>query len=196
MPHHEANLPSTDPATWVDRYGDYLYRYAFFKTGDSTIAEDLVQEAFLAALKARKTFRSRSAVKTWLTAILRHKLMDYYRKKYRRRETSGADHVAVTPAPQFDGRGRWRIQPGHWVIDPAQHYEQKEFMVTFFQCVSDLPQRHARAFVMRDYGRYLGSDNSAMGDWVRLAPETRQRIKVSLQSAQMDPPDPDLTENS
>lgn len=150
MPHHDANLPSTDPATWVDRYGDYLYRYAFFKTGDAGVAEDLVQEAFLAALKARKDFRSRSAVKTWLTAILKHKLMDYYRKKYRRQETDGAETVAITPDPQFNRQGRWQIKPGNWVIDPAKHYEQKEFMEAFFKCVGDLPQRHARAFVMRE----------------------------------------------
>ena len=150
MAHHDANLPSSDPATWVDRYGDYLYRYAFFKTGDRAIAEDLVQEAFVAALDSRKSFRSRSAVKTWLTAILRHKLMDYYRKKYRRQETPGADTMAATADPQFDGRGHWRVQPGSWLIDPAEHYAQKEFMVTFFQCVEKLPQRHARAFVMRE----------------------------------------------
>ena len=87
---------------------------------------------------------------TWLTAILRHKLMDYYRKKYRRQETPGADTMAATADPQFDGRGHWRVQPGSWLIDPAEHYAQKEFMVTFFQCVEKLPQRHARAFVMRE----------------------------------------------
>jgi len=150
MPHNDANRLSDDPGTWVDHYGDYLYGYALIKTGDPTVAEDLVQEALLAALKARKDFKKRSAVKTWLTAILKHKLMDYYRKKYRNRETESVDTVAATPDPQFNRRGQWQVKPGNWIIDPAEHYEQKEFMQVFLKCVDDLPPRQARAFTMRE----------------------------------------------
>ena len=75
-PAENSNL---NPETWVDRYGDYLYRFAVARVKDATIAEDLVQETFLAALRGRKNFRSRSAVQTWLTAILKHKIeFSYY----------------------------------------------------------------------------------------------------------------------
>ena len=150
MPQPDANLPSTDPATWVDRYGDYLYRYAFFKTGDARVAEDLVQEAFLAALKGHKDFRSQSSVKTWLTAILNHKLMDHFRQKYRRPQNDVRDAENLAADADFNGLGHWRIKPGNWVIDPATHYEQKEFLEAFNRCLAELPQRHAQAFAMRE----------------------------------------------
>jgi RNA polymerase sigma-70 factor (ECF subfamily) len=70
-----------DPEVWVDRHGDYLYRFALARIKDPSVAEDLVQETFLAALGARKNFESRSAVRTWLTAILKHKIVDYFRHR-------------------------------------------------------------------------------------------------------------------
>ena len=46
-----------DPQKWVERYGDYLFSYALGRVNDSGKAEDLVQETFLAALKASDRFR-------------------------------------------------------------------------------------------------------------------------------------------
>ena len=80
-----AESPIHNPEVWVDQYGDYLYRFAIAKVKDAATAEDLVQETFLAALKSRKNFQRRSAARTWLTAILKHKIVDYYRKKSRER---------------------------------------------------------------------------------------------------------------
>ena len=71
------------PETWVDKYGDLLYRYALSRIKDPSTAEDLVQETFLAALKARRTFRGRSSARTWLIAILKHKIVDHIRKRVR-----------------------------------------------------------------------------------------------------------------
>ena len=53
-PASDSEIPG--PETWVDRYGDYLYRYAFSILRDPAIAEDVVQETFLAALEAQKNF--------------------------------------------------------------------------------------------------------------------------------------------
>jgi RNA polymerase sigma-70 factor (ECF subfamily) len=39
-----------NPETWVDHYGDYLYCFAISRVRDPSVAEDLVQETFLAAL--------------------------------------------------------------------------------------------------------------------------------------------------
>ena len=59
-----------NPESWVDNYGDFLYRFALARVKDVSIAEDLVQETFLAALRARENFKGQSAERTWLTAIL------------------------------------------------------------------------------------------------------------------------------
>ena len=62
----------TDPQKWVDIYGDQLFRYAFARVQNRMVAEDLVQETFLAALAGGNGFEGRSSEKTWLTAILKH----------------------------------------------------------------------------------------------------------------------------
>jgi RNA polymerase sigma-70 factor (ECF subfamily) len=66
--------------TWVDQYGDALFRFAFFRTRDRVIAEDLVQETFLAALQSKERFKGQSSEKTWLFSILKHKIIDHFRK--------------------------------------------------------------------------------------------------------------------
>ena len=68
-----------DPAGWVDRYGDGLLRFALTRVGCRDTAEDLVQEAFLAAWQSRSTFDGRASLGTWLIGILRRKIADHYR---------------------------------------------------------------------------------------------------------------------
>src|ERR1041384_4093503 len=74
---------TADPERWVAEYGDYLYKYALIRLRDPFKAEDAVQETLLAALKARSSFGSRSAEKTWLVGILKNKVHDYFRKASR-----------------------------------------------------------------------------------------------------------------
>ena len=63
--------PAADGAAWLVEHGDALYRFARFRVGDRELAEDLVQDAFLAALESRDQFQGRASVRTWLMAILR-----------------------------------------------------------------------------------------------------------------------------
>ncbi len=56
-----------------------LLRYAFLHLRDDAAAEDAVQETLLAALLGNESFRSESAVRTWLIGILKHKIADHYR---------------------------------------------------------------------------------------------------------------------
>ena len=66
---------------WFHKYSDDLYGWAYHKTSSKEVAEDLVQETFLSAVKGSKNFQNRSNPKTWLFAILNNKIIDYYRKK-------------------------------------------------------------------------------------------------------------------
>ena len=77
---------ASDPSRWVDDHGDVLYRYALERVRKPDIAQDLVQETFLAAVRTIDRFRGGSTVRSWLCGILKHKICDYYRK--RGRETS------------------------------------------------------------------------------------------------------------
>jgi len=146
--------PDLDPETWVDRYGDYLYRFAVSHIEDRSVAEDLVQETFLAALRGRKKFRGRSTVKTWLSAILKHKIVDYLRKKYREQVTTDTDTITETVDGFFHKNGSWKIRPGEWNLDPSKIYEQREFMDTLFKCLAELPDRQSKAFMLREMEGY------------------------------------------
>jgi len=146
--------PDLDPETWVDRYGDYLYRFAVARIKDQAVAEDLVQETFLAALRGRKSFKGRSSVKTWLSAILKHKIVDYLRKKYREQVTNDTDTITETVNGFFHKNGSWKIRPGKWNMDPSKIYEQREFMDTLFKCLAKLPDRQSKAFMLKEMEGY------------------------------------------
>ena len=60
-----------EPKRWVSKYADYLLRYAMFRLNDEEHCQDLVQDTFLAALKAKENFKGNSSEKTWLTSILK-----------------------------------------------------------------------------------------------------------------------------
>jgi RNA polymerase sigma-70 factor (ECF subfamily) len=81
-----SNNPVENPEKWVDLYGDYLYRFALYRVYEATIAEDMVQETFLAALGSFKNFQYRSSIKTWLTGILKHKIIDHFRKQAKEKQ--------------------------------------------------------------------------------------------------------------
>ena len=140
----------SDPETWVDQYGDYLYRYALSRIQDPVIAEDFVQETFLAALDTREAFQGRSSERTWLTAILKHKIIDHLRKAGRKQslENTGLHNDPVNEF--FDERGHWRMKLPRWSSNPAKLFERKEFWKVLSDCLSELPARLAHAFRLRE----------------------------------------------
>jgi len=136
--------------TWVDRYGSYLYRFALARVQSPQVAEDLVQETFLAAVKGWDRFEQRSSGRTWLTAILKHKIVDFIRKDVRETASDRIDAVVNTSETLFSEKGEWAMAPRRWNIDPGRILEQKEFMAQLQQCLAELPERMARAFTLRE----------------------------------------------
>src|SRR5436190_21724511 len=82
-PQPKSGKLTADPGRWLDDHGDYLFKYASFRLRDDTAAEDAVQETFLAALKAYRKFEGRGSERTWLVGILKHKIIDHFRKALR-----------------------------------------------------------------------------------------------------------------
>ncbi|WP_299249572.1 sigma-70 family RNA polymerase sigma factor [uncultured Aquimarina sp.] len=72
--------PHLEPEKWMDRYYDYLTSFARKRISDPVLVEDIIQETFLAALKSKFNFNGKSVERTWLTSILKHKIIDSYRK--------------------------------------------------------------------------------------------------------------------
>lgn len=137
-----------DPEGWVDRHGDCLYRHAVLRLRSPDLAADAVQETFLEALRARETFAGRSSERTWLVGILKHKIVDHFRKTGRHRAMVNDASAAVDSA--FDRRGHWRVGPAAWRGEPGRDLESREFWEAFGQCVSKLPEGIAAAFVLRE----------------------------------------------
>jgi RNA polymerase sigma-70 factor (TIGR02943 family) len=139
-----------NPDVWVDQHGDSLFRFAFQRVRDESVAEDLVQETFLAAMRAKDRFKGQSSERTWLFGILKHKIIDHYRRKKFQRSDMNVEDFAESMDKFFSENRKWRIQPTNWDINPVEAYEQKEFMDAFYQCLSQMSQRLADAFVHRE----------------------------------------------
>jgi RNA polymerase sigma-70 factor (TIGR02943 family) len=135
-----------DPEQWVDRHGDRLYRYALVRVRRPDVAADLVQETFVEAWRGRDGFAGRSAEATWLTGILRHKVLDHLR-----RTAAGAEFpLGEDGAQSFTRRGLWRAYPAGWPGDPAGALERAEFWEAVRACLAGLPGHLADAFLLRE----------------------------------------------
>jgi len=143
--------PPVDPEQWVDLYGNYMYRYALSRLPDRDVAQDLVQEAFVAAIGSYRRFKGQSSIKTWLIAILKRKIVDYYRRSATRQAHMNENAVAAVAERRFDNTGHWRVSPDAWHFDPGAAYEQKEFMAVLYLCLAGLPDRLSEIFMLREF---------------------------------------------
>jgi RNA polymerase sigma-70 factor (ECF subfamily) len=136
----------------IESLRPYLLRYASLQLRDAAAAEDAVQEALLAALAGEAGYGGRANLRTWLTGILKHKIVDTIRRQSRERATadvesdSGADEFDGL----FDGRGHWDETPDAWE-QPEGALGQKQFLAALEACLRALPERTARVFMMREH---------------------------------------------
>jgi RNA polymerase sigma-70 factor (ECF subfamily) len=147
-----------EPRAWLERHGDYLYRFAVARVRRADVAEDLVQETLLAAWKGRAEFAGQASERTWLTAILKRKVIDWLRRQVRERlcETAAPDRFA---ADLFTRRGAWRKPPGRWDRDdPAGPLDREEFWAALSACLDKLPPRFHEAFVLRYLDEAAGDE--------------------------------------
>jgi RNA polymerase sigma-70 factor (ECF subfamily) len=142
---------STPDAQNLEQHHSYLLHYAMLQLRDKTLAEDAVQETLLAALEGRAKFSGKSSHKTWLTGILKHKIIDILRRKAR--EAPLMLHEDESEADAFDALfkedGHWRQAPASWG-DPDKALEDKRFWAVLEMCAGLLPARTARVFMMRE----------------------------------------------
>ena len=139
-----------NPEEWVEQYGDYLYGFALARVQDPSTAEDIVQETFLAALHSLKNFKGRSSERTWLTGILKHKIVDYYRKKAKEQPIDDIEYHLETIDEVFYKNGQWKVKPAKWAADPQKFYEERELMKVLHNCLSELTSRLSSAFILRE----------------------------------------------
>ncbi len=171
-----------DPSQWVERYGAALYRYALFRVRDAAVAEELVQETFLAAWRGRDRFAGRSAAKTWLVGILKRKIVDHFRRENAGPAREGPGDADPILRQCFDKRGKWRVTPRDWGGDPAAELERREFWAVFQRCLTRLPAQQGDAFSLYELEGRSGKESreilhvTASNLWVLLH---RARLRLA-----------------
>lgn len=144
---------SSRPEQWLDEHGDYLFRFALIRVQNESTAEDLVQETLLAAWSSRHQRSGQSSERTWLTAILKHKIVDHFRRSWREQPLEN-DPVADLPEEYgmeefFVHDGHWDHKPAHWG-NPYGQLEQSQFFEVLQQCIRRLSPKLAQLFVLKE----------------------------------------------
>ena len=139
-----------DPKRWLDEHGDILYRYALGRVRNAQTAEDLVQDTFLAAMKGADSFGGRSTERTWLVGILKHKIIDHFRKHKRMFLSEDLETREFNPHDSLDRKGHWKVGQAEWITNPEKAYERQEFWAQLNQCLEGLNDRHRQVYVLRE----------------------------------------------
>ena len=134
----------------IESLRPYLLRYAALELRNPESAEDCVQEALLAALSAEASFEGRSNLRTWLTGILKHKIVDAIRRASRERPVEGVEEDIADVEALFDDTGHWREPPQPW-DNPDGALHQKQFLLALENCLAGLPARTAQVFMLREH---------------------------------------------
>lgn len=148
LTNNSMTAQSLQPDNWVDLYADYLFNYAVARVSDAEIAKDLVQETFFAGLKSAKNYKGTAAERTWLIAILKRKVIDYYRKINSKK---GKAEVRINYSSSSDSEGDWLEEQ---VADPYSlqendAVENEELGMAIQECISKLPKKQSLVFTMK-----------------------------------------------
>jgi RNA polymerase sigma-70 factor, ECF subfamily len=141
-----------DPERWVDDHGDCLYRYALTRVRKEEVAEDLVQETLLVAVRTQERFAGRSSERSWLVGILKNKICDYYRKLGREITFTDLEFFSDEHSDKFDSENYWIHErgPADWKPEGEEAMKRAEFWQTLQSCLAKLPERVAAVFTMRE----------------------------------------------
>jgi len=156
-PVPDPSLPSPhthtlNPAAWSNNHGAYLTNVALGKLRNLSTAEDLVQETYLAAWRARNKFAGRAAERTWLTRILLNKIADHYRS------TARKPSVAVSQLGSENSNEEildalFQARPDSYASSqagPSTAAERSEFVRLVEEFLDEVPEQAAAAFRMRE----------------------------------------------
>ena len=145
-------MDAADFTAQLNTHRRYLLRVAQLQLRDADLAEDVVQETLVAALSSQSGFTGKSSIKTWLTGILKHKIVDAIRQKQRQPvlEASFDEETDLDDFdPLFKDNGGWKAKPADWG-DPENALSRSQFFDVMQMCLEKLPPNTARVFMMRE----------------------------------------------
>jgi RNA polymerase sigma-70 factor (ECF subfamily) len=147
-----ARTSIANPDRWVDDHGDCLYRYALMRVRRPELAEDLVQETLLVAVRTQENFAGRSTEQSWLFGILKNKVCDHFRKLGRETSFTDLEFFSDEHSDKFNGDDYWIHENGpvQWQAEGVEAMNRAEFWAALRGCLGKLPQRVADVFAMRE----------------------------------------------
>lgn len=187
MNQNNSEHTNTVAANWVETHGDYLFNFAIGQVRDTSTAEDLVQETFLAALKSQHSFSGRCSERTWLVSILRHKLYDHLRKTCRERAVRAEPLPMHEGVDAFDDSMLWIHQIASESTSPSHRIELAEFRDHLERAMGKLPPRIAQVFQLYAIEERPNQEVCAQLDisesnlWVMLH-RARKQLRAELHS--------------
>lgn len=136
----------------LEQQSGYLYRFALVRLRDDDLAREAVQETFLAALENGASFAGKSSLKTWLTAILKFKIVDLIRRQAKEPlldDTLQTRGDADERHDEAEPSSAWGDSASAWAT-PEEAFEQKRFWEVFGAGLAMLPAKTREVFTMRD----------------------------------------------
>jgi RNA polymerase sigma-70 factor (TIGR02943 family) len=182
-----------DPERWVDEHGDCLYRYALTRVRKEEVAEDLVQETLLAAVRTHENFGGRSTERSWLVGILKNKICDHFRKLGRETNFTDLEFFRDEHSDKFDSADYWIHDrgPSDWKPEGEEAMKRTEFWQAIQGCLAKLPDRIATVFTMREIDEVPSKEICATLNiseanlWVMLH-RARMALRQSLEASFFD----------
>jgi RNA polymerase sigma-70 factor (ECF subfamily) len=179
----ETDSPAS--CAWLVAHGDYLFNFAVGQVLDTSVAEDLVQETFLAAIKSQDRFAGRCSARTWLTGILRHKIYDHLRRVCRQRAVYTDGSSARRDQEAWNVSALWLHEVADECVQPGRRLELSEFRANLEMALGKLPPRIAQVFQLyeveerpnREVCAQLGISESNL--WVMLH-RARKQLREQL----------------
>jgi RNA polymerase sigma-70 factor (ECF subfamily) len=170
-------------AALVDELSPALMRMALMHVSSRAVAEDVVQETWIAVIEGIDRFEGRSALRTWIFQILLNKARTRGKRDKRslpfsslRRGGDGGEDEPAVDADRFQG-GDGRF-PGWWARPPAEwegvdaKLENDEVRDVLLRAIAELPERQREVIVLRDLQGYSAEEARNILD----VGETNQRV--------------------
>lgn len=159
-------MEELDPCTWLAEHGDYLFRVARRQLRSDALAEDAVQETLLAALSARGRYTGGATPRTWLTGILKHKVIDLIRRQAREVEIPRDEDGAEDWEALFKADGHWASPPREW-RSPENEAQLAQLRLILLECTDGLKPAMARVFSLREV---VGLDTEEICKELNISP--------------------------
>lgn len=133
-----------------------MLRLAAAYVPSQAVAEEVVQDTWVAVLHGVRRFEGRSSVRTWLFRILVNRARTAGQRE--RRATAVPDPAATVDPARFDPAGGWSLPPEHWVELIDNRLIAQKMADRVRSAMMDLPARQREVVTLRDVEGLSGGE--------------------------------------